>query len=159
MSVSTNPSARGREAAAAPARRVRRLSGRDKVVLGLMVGIPTLIQLVLVWIPHAHVGRTVLHQLERAGADRHQARRRSRTTSSSPRITRRSGRPSQHNVLWLAFLALVATPLGLLLAVLLDQNIRGSRIYQSIFFAPVMLSLALVGDHLAAVVHTGTAAS
>ena len=51
MSVSTNPSARGRKAVAAPARRVRRLSGRDKVVLGMMVGVPTLIQLVLVWIP------------------------------------------------------------------------------------------------------------
>ena len=51
----------------------------------------------------------------------------------------------QHNLLWLAFLALVATPLGLLLAVLLDQKIRGSKIYQSIFFAPVMLSLALIG--------------
>ena len=48
-------------------------------------------------------------------------------------------------MLWLLFLALVATPLGLLLAVLLDQQIRGSRIYQSIFFVPVMLSLALVG--------------
>jgi len=51
----------------------------------------------------------------------------------------------QHNLLWLLFLALIATPLGLLLAVLLDQNIRGSKIYQSIFFAPVMLSLALIG--------------
>ena len=40
---------------------------------------------------------------------------------------------------------MVATPLGLLLAVLLDQRIRGSRIYQSIFFIPVMLSLALIG--------------
>ncbi len=39
----------------------------------------------------------------------------------------------------------MATPLGLLLAVLLDQKIRGSRIYQSIFFAPVMLSLPLIG--------------
>jgi multiple sugar transport system permease protein/raffinose/stachyose/melibiose transport system permease protein len=48
-------------------------------------------------------------------------------------------------MLWLLFLALIATPLGLLLAVLLDQNIRGSKIYQSIFFAPVMLSLALIG--------------
>jgi multiple sugar transport system permease protein/raffinose/stachyose/melibiose transport system permease protein len=51
----------------------------------------------------------------------------------------------QHNLLWLGFLALIATPLGLLLAVLLDQQIRGSKIYQSIFFVPVMLSLALVG--------------
>jgi ABC-type sugar transport system permease subunit len=32
-----------------------------------------------------------------------------------------------------------------LLAILLDQNIRGTRIYQSIFFAPVMLSLVLIG--------------
>src|SRR5882724_9603475 len=32
-------------------RRVRRLSGPDRLVLGLMVGVPTLIQAVLVWIP------------------------------------------------------------------------------------------------------------
>ena len=38
----------------------------------------------------------------------------------------------------------MATPLGLLLAVLLDSKIKGSRIYQSVFFIPVMLSLALV---------------
>ncbi len=44
------------------------------------------------------------------------------------------------------FPGLIATPLGLLLAVLLDQKIRGgSKIYQSIFFTPVMLSLALIG--------------
>jgi multiple sugar transport system permease protein/raffinose/stachyose/melibiose transport system permease protein len=51
----------------------------------------------------------------------------------------------QHNVLWLVFLALIATPIGLLLAILLDQQLRGSRIYQSIFFVPVMLSLVLIG--------------
>jgi multiple sugar transport system permease protein len=50
-----------------------------------------------------------------------------------------------HNIIWLLFLACVATPLGLLLAVLLDQKIRGSRLYQSIFFVPVMLSLPLIG--------------
>src|SRR4051812_29178768 len=33
------------------ARRVRRLSGRDRWVLALMVGVPTLIQAVLIWIP------------------------------------------------------------------------------------------------------------
>jgi multiple sugar transport system permease protein/raffinose/stachyose/melibiose transport system permease protein len=50
-----------------------------------------------------------------------------------------------HNVIWLAFLALIATPLGVLLAVLLDRKLVGTRIYQSIFFLPVMLSLALIG--------------
>jgi ABC-type sugar transport system permease subunit len=39
----------------------------------------------------------------------------------------------------------IATPLGMLFAVLLDRGLRGSRIYQSIFFLPVMLSLALIG--------------
>jgi multiple sugar transport system permease protein/raffinose/stachyose/melibiose transport system permease protein len=50
-----------------------------------------------------------------------------------------------HNVVWLLFLGLIGTPLGLLLAVLLDQQIKGTRIYQSVFFLPVMLSLALIG--------------
>jgi multiple sugar transport system permease protein/raffinose/stachyose/melibiose transport system permease protein len=51
----------------------------------------------------------------------------------------------RHNILWLLFLGVIGTPLGLLIAVLLDQRIRGSRIYQTVFFLPVMLSLALTG--------------
>jgi len=50
-----------------------------------------------------------------------------------------------HNILWLAFLTLVATPLGMFFAVLLDREIRGSRIYQSIFYLPVVLPLVVVG--------------
>jgi multiple sugar transport system permease protein/raffinose/stachyose/melibiose transport system permease protein len=50
-----------------------------------------------------------------------------------------------HNIVWLLALCVIAAPLGVALAVLLDRKIRGSRIYQSIFFAPVMMSLALVG--------------
>jgi multiple sugar transport system permease protein/raffinose/stachyose/melibiose transport system permease protein len=49
-----------------------------------------------------------------------------------------------HNVIWLLWLTVIATPLGILLAVLLDREIRGSRIYQSIFFLPVVLALAVV---------------
>ena len=50
-----------------------------------------------------------------------------------------------HNVIWLAFLMFIATPLGMLMAVLLDREIRGSRIYQTIFYLPVVLALAVVG--------------
>ncbi|GAP54339.1 probable ABC transporter permease protein YurN [Arthrobacter sp. Hiyo6] len=133
-----------REASTAPARKVRRLSTRDKIVLSIMVGIPTLIQLVLVWIPtlmsvalsFTRWNGLELTDLKSAGTENYQF-----VSQDYPPFW-----PAvQHNVLWLAFLALVATPLGLLLAVLLDQNIRGSRIYQSIFFTPVMLSLALIG--------------
>jgi multiple sugar transport system permease protein len=50
-----------------------------------------------------------------------------------------------HNLLWLGFFLLVATPLGILLAVLLDRDLKGTRVYQSVFYLPVVLSLALVG--------------
>ena len=51
----------------------------------------------------------------------------------------------KHNVLWLAVLFLVATPLGMFMAVLVDKDIKGSRFYQTAMYLPVVLSLALVG--------------
>ena len=51
----------------------------------------------------------------------------------------------KHNVIWLLFLAFVATPFGLFLAYQLDKDLRGTRIYQSIFFTPVVLSFAIIG--------------
>jgi multiple sugar transport system permease protein/raffinose/stachyose/melibiose transport system permease protein len=128
----------------ARARRGRRLSGRDRIVLGLMVGVPTLIQAVLVWIPTLlSIGLSFtkwnglnLSDIRPAGLSNY-----TYVTQNYPPFW-----PAvEHNIIWLAFLALVATPIGLLLAVLLDQKIRGSRIYQSIFFTPVMLSLIMVG--------------
>jgi multiple sugar transport system permease protein len=50
-----------------------------------------------------------------------------------------------HNVIWLAWLAFVATPLGMFFAVLLDREMRGTGFYQSVFFLPVVLSLVVVG--------------
>ncbi|MET3720019.1 MULTISPECIES: sugar ABC transporter permease [unclassified Arthrobacter] len=145
MSTSSKTSPAGaRRITAARAGRVRRLSRRDKWVLSLMVGLPTLIQLVLVWIPtllSAALSFTrwnglSLDDIKPAGLSNYQF-----IAQNYPPFW-----PAvQHNVLWLVFLALIATPLGLLLAILLDQNIRGTKIYQSIFFTPVMLSLALIG--------------
>lgn len=51
----------------------------------------------------------------------------------------------RHNVIWLAVFLFLAAPLGMLFAVVINRGIRGSRIYQSILFLPVMLSLALIG--------------
>ncbi len=50
-----------------------------------------------------------------------------------------------NNVWLLVFLFLGPTLLGMFLAYLLDKSIRGSRIYQSVFYTPVVLSLAVVG--------------
>lgn len=132
---------------ASPGRRRRRyslLSARDKLVLGAMVLIPTLIQLVLIWIPTViSVFLSFVRWNGLAFSDIRPAGLANYTYvfKNYPPFW-----PAlQHNILWLLFLGLIATPLGLLLAILLDQNIRGSRIYQSIFFAPVMLSLVLIG--------------
>jgi ABC-type sugar transport system permease subunit len=120
------------------------LSRRDKYVLGAMVFVPTLIQLVLIWIPtvisvflsFVRWNGLAFSDIRPAGLANY-----AYVFKDYPPFW-----PAlQHNVLWLVFLAVIATPIGLLLAILLDQNIRGARIYQSIFFAPVMLSLVLIG--------------
>jgi multiple sugar transport system permease protein len=54
-------------------------------------------------------------------------------------------RAVRNNLLWLGTLGVIATPLGLFLAYLLDKNIRLTRVYQSVFYMPVVLSLAVVG--------------
>jgi multiple sugar transport system permease protein/raffinose/stachyose/melibiose transport system permease protein len=108
-----------------------------------MVGIPTLIQALFVWIPMlASIGLSLakwdglaLSSIHGNGLTNYRF-----VFVESPQFW-----PAVlHNVLWLLFLAVIGTPLGLLLAVLLDQKIRGTRIYQTIFFMPVMLSVALI---------------
>ncbi len=130
-----------------PARRrgrLQTLTRRDKIVLGVMVGIPTLIQAVLVWLPtlfsivlsFTRWDGLSFGSIKFAGLANYQF-----VFIESPQFW-----PAVlHNIVWLLFLAVIGTPLGLLLAVLLDQPIRGSRIYQSVFFMPVMLSVALIG--------------
>jgi multiple sugar transport system permease protein len=54
-------------------------------------------------------------------------------------------RAVRNNGLWLATLGLIGTPLGLFFAVLLDKQIRFTRVYQSVLYMPVVLSLAIVG--------------
>ena len=124
--------------------RGRLLTGGDKGVLAVMVTIPTLIQALFIWIPMLlSIGLSftkwnalALSDIRSAGTSNYQF-----VLQDYPPFW-----PAvQHNILWLLFLALIGTPLGLFLAVLLDQNIRGSRIYQSVFFVPVMLSLPLIG--------------
>lgn len=125
-------------------RKSRLLTTPDKVTLVVMAGVPTLIQFLLVWAPMVlsiilsfmKWNGLRLSDIKSAGLSNYQF-----IVKDYPPFW-----PAvAHNIIWLLFLACVATPLGLLLAVLLDQAIRGSRIYQSVFFVPVMLSLPLIG--------------
>lgn len=127
-------------------RRLRMLSTGDKVTLALMVGIPALFEAVMVWLPALlSVGLSLTNArlsvfqpegLKFVGLHNYRF-----ITQDYPPFV-----PAlEHNLVWLVFLTLIATPMGLLIAVLLDFNLRGSWFYQSVFFIPVMLSLALVG--------------
>jgi multiple sugar transport system permease protein len=133
-------------ARAAPVRRrLSLLTPQDKVVLVLMLGIPTAIHVFLVWMPTLGSvllsftrwnGIGGLSAIEPIGLKNY-----TDIFSIYPPFW-----PSlYHNVLWLAVLGVIATPFGILLAVLLDREMRGTRIYQSAFFLPVVLSLAIIG--------------
>ncbi|OLF06151.1 ABC transporter permease [Actinophytocola xinjiangensis] len=110
-----------------------------------MVAVPTLVVVGLVWGPALATvllsftdwnGIGNLADINMIGWENYQ----NATTNYPP-----FGPAVQHNVIWLVVFFFGPTLLGMVLAVMLDREIRGSRVYQSIFFMPVVLSLALVG--------------
>jgi ABC-type sugar transport system permease subunit len=131
--------------AATTAKRRRRysvLTRRDKLVLTLMVTIPLAIFLVLIWvmtvmsIVWSFTDWQGLGPYHWVGLDQYTYLF-TQYKFFWPALT--------HNVLWLLVFIGFATPMGILLAVLLDRPLRASGVYQSIFFTPVVLSLAVVG--------------
>jgi multiple sugar transport system permease protein len=126
-------------------RRYSLLTRRDKIVMGLMVGIPTVLFITFVWLPAiASIflsftnwrGITPLTTNNFVGLKNYD-----QLFTNYPFFW-----PAVwHNVLWLITFVFIATPIGIFIAVLLDREMRGTRIYQSAFFIPVVLSLAIVG--------------
>ena len=146
----TLPARRVQPATAAPSgrrprRRIRTLTVRDRVVIALLLGIPLLADLAFVWFPA--VGSVILSfsnwdglgpisQIHLVGGQNYHF-----AATVDPTFW-----PAvRHNLIWLLVFMFFATPLGMLFAVIIDRNIRGSRVYQSVLFLPVMLSLALIG--------------
>ncbi|MEV4489666.1 sugar ABC transporter permease [Micromonospora coxensis] len=126
-------------------RRLRLLSRTDRVVITLMVLVPLLLVVGLVWLPALATvalsgtnwdGIGPLSEIEWVGG---------RNYSDVVNIYPPFVPAIQNNLLWLAALFVVATPIGMFLAVLLDKEIRGSRFYQTALYLPVVLSLALIG--------------
>ncbi len=126
-------------------RRVARLTGTDRIVVAIMVLVPLLLTSIFVILPAiASVALSFtswdgiggLGKIKWVGFQNY-----TEIFTINPSFW-----PAiQHNVLWLVVLFFIATPLGMFLAVLLDKEIRGSRIYQTPIYLPVVLSLALVG--------------
>jgi multiple sugar transport system permease protein len=126
-------------------RRQRKPAPRDRVVVAAMVVIPALFVIGLVWLPAigsvllsftSWNGIGSLDRIKFVGVDNY---------VDIATIYPPFWPAVQHNVIWLVFLILGPTLLGILLAVLLDKEVRGTRIYQTALYMPVVLSLALVG--------------
>jgi ABC-type sugar transport system permease subunit len=125
--------------------RAVRLSGRDRVAIAVMLGIPTLVVGALIWFPT--VASVVLSftnwdGIGGVGTAKWVGTQNYREIAT---IYPPFWPAVEHNAIWLVFLAFVATPFGLFIAYQLDKEIRGSRIYQSIFYLPVVLSFAIIG--------------
>lgn len=124
---------------------LNRLTGVDRIVVALMVIVPTLLVVLLVWIPAVTTvglsftnwdGIKPLGEAKGVGLRNYQD-----VVSIYPPFW-----PAiQHNLIWLAVMFLLATPVGIYFAVLLDKEMRGSRFYQTALYLPVVLALALVG--------------
>ncbi len=122
-----------------------RVSGTDRVLLFLMVAIPLAMVVLWVWLPA--IGSVVLSfarwtgvggldTIEWIGTENYK-----NVFTNYPPFA-----PAlRHNLIWLVFLFVLPTLFGIFLAVLLDKEIRGSRIYQTALYLPVVLSLALIG--------------
>src|SRR5512140_3747961 len=128
-------------------RRYSLLTRRDKTILALMVGIPLILDLVFIWGPAiASIGLSLtqwrgIDLPAVPGKDWVALGNYQKLWSDYPPFWE----GVKHNVLWFLVLMFVATPIGMLFAVLLDREMKGTRIYQSIFYLPVVLSLALIG--------------
>src|SRR5664279_1596252 len=121
-------------------RRYSLLTRRDKTLLATMVGVPLFVFVLLIWVMTAlSVALSFTnwdgYSMQFIGIDNY-----TQLFTTYPFFW-----PAvSHNIMWLLFFVGFATPMGILLAVLLDRPLRGSAVYQSIFFVPVVLSLAVV---------------
>lgn len=122
----------------------KRQSTRDRLVVIAMVGVPTLLVIWLVWLPAlTSVGLSFtkwngfkLSGIEWVGTQNYKD-----IVTIYPPFW-----PAiQNNLIWLVFLFVLPTIFGMAIAVILDREMRGSRFYQTAFYLPVVLSMALVG--------------
>lgn len=139
------PTRRGPAGRGGPGRRRHRLRGADRVTVVLMVAVPTAVVVTLVWLPA--VASVVLSFFDWDGLGGFGTAEPVGLTNYENAVTIDPDfwPAIRHNVYWLVALFIVPTGLGMFLAVLLDRELRGSRFYQTAFFLPTVLSLALIG--------------
>lgn len=140
-------------------RRLSQLTTKDKWVASILVGIPTLAIFAFVWGPALASIFLSFTRWNGIGGLQLSA---CQSSAMSPGLSNGCLNGVEnyvqaatiypqfwpavwHNVIWLLVFMLIATPLGMLFALIIDSGVKGSRFYQSALFLPVLLSLALIG--------------
>lgn len=122
-----------------------KLSTRDRVTVVLMMLIPTLFAAALVWLPAlASVllsffnwdGFSPIAEAKPVGT---------RWYTEATTIYPAFWPAIRHNIIWLVVMFVVATPIGILCAVLIDREAKHTKFYQTALYLPVVLSMALIG--------------
>lgn len=110
-----------------------------------MVGIPTFLHVALIWVPA--IGSLALSLTRWNGFEISRIRWNGLLNYEQiVTVFEKDFYEALLNNLWvLVFLFGIATPLGMFVAYLLDKNLRGTPVYQSLLYVPVVLSLAVVG--------------
>lgn len=126
-------------------KKLQLMTGRDRLVLAFMVGIPAIFVLGFVWVPALISvvlsftkwnGIGPVSDIEWIGLQNYND-----LVTIYPQFM-----PAvSNNLLWLAVFFFIATPLGIFMATLLDREVRGTAFFQSALYLPVVLSLALIG--------------
>jgi multiple sugar transport system permease protein/raffinose/stachyose/melibiose transport system permease protein len=126
------------------ARRRRAFSKGDRLTLGLFIGIPTFLHVALIWIPailtillsFTYWNGVQLSNIRWAGLANYNT-----IFTASPEFED----ALRNNIYWLLWFMFIATPLGMLLAYQVDRKIKGHKFYESAYYLPVVLSLAVIG--------------
>ncbi len=125
-------------------RRYSQLSRRDRIALGFFVGVPTFFHIMFVWVPTISTvalsftewDGLKLGTWKLIGFENYWRVFTVFDNKFFPALF--------NNLILLVFLS-GCSVIGILFAYLLDKNIRGTAIYQSVLYMPVVLSLAVVG--------------
>lgn len=131
-------------AAKSKSRRRRAFTKGDRFTLSMFIGVPAFLHIVWVWIPalltiglsFTYWNGVQLSNIRWAGLANYDT-----IFTASPQFWS----AMRNNTYWLLWFSLIATPLGVLLAYQVDRRIRGHKIYESVYYIPVVLSLAVIG--------------
>jgi len=125
-------------------RRRAAFSRQDRATLAGFIGVPTFLHVAFVWVPaimtimlsFTYWNGVQLSDIRWAGINNYNT-----IFTKTPVFWD----ALRNNVIWLLFFTLIATPLGILLAYQVDRKIRGSKFYETVYYLPVVLSLAVIG--------------